>query len=123
MYIPYDDGLGIHLQDDAFLERAPWDFAHTPADRYPLLLHYHPLVIYRHQVCKQADLVLALLVLGDRFTEEQKKKNYDFYEKCTTHDSSLSEAVFSIMASENRILREGIPVFFRYRQNGSGRLA
>ena len=100
MYVPYDTGLGIHLQDDAFLDRAPWDFENTPRQNYPLLLHYHPLVIYRHRVCKQADLVLALFLLGDLFTAEEKKRNYDFYEPYTTHDSSLSTSIFSVMASE-----------------------
>jgi len=100
MYIPYDEELGIYMQDDSFLNKAPWDFANTPPENYPLLIHYHPLVIYRHQVCKQADLVLALFLLGHKFTQEEKKKNYDFYEKATTHDSSLSTCIFSIMASE-----------------------
>ncbi len=100
MYIPYSDDMKIYLQDDSFLDKAPWDFSSTPADRYPLLLHYHPLVIYRHQVCKQADLVLVQFLLGNRFTYDEKKASYDFYEKVTTHDSSLSTAIFSIMASE-----------------------
>jgi hypothetical protein len=64
MYVPYDRKLGIHLQDDSFLDKQPWDFASTPDDHYPLLLHYHPLVIYRHQVIKQADVVMALFLLG-----------------------------------------------------------
>jgi len=100
MYVPYDEKLGIYLQDDSFLDRAPWDFENTPEENYPLLLHYHPLVIYRHQVCKQADLVLALLFLGDMFTKDEKRRNFDFYEKFTTHDSSLSTAIFSIIACE-----------------------
>jgi alpha,alpha-trehalose phosphorylase len=100
MYVPYDEQLGLYLQDDSFLDKAPWDFAHTPPENYPLLIHYHPLVIYRHQVCKQADLVLALFLLGHHFTLEEKKRNYDFYEKVTTHDSSLSTCIFSIVASE-----------------------
>jgi alpha,alpha-trehalose phosphorylase len=100
MYIPYDDALGIYPQDDNFLDKAVWDFANTPPENYPLLIHYHPLVIYRHQVCKQADLVLALFLLSERFTLEEKKRNYDFYEPLTTHDSSLSSCVFSIVASE-----------------------
>jgi len=100
MYIPYDEETHIYPQDDSFLDKPVWDFANTPAENYPLLLHYHPLVIYRHQVCKQADLVLALFLLGDLFSEEEKKKNYDFYEPLTTHDSSLSTCIFSIMASE-----------------------
>ena len=64
---------GIHLQDDAFLNRAPWDFAGTPADHYPLLLHYHPLVLYRHQVLKQSDLVLAQVLLGERVHDRREE--------------------------------------------------
>jgi len=100
MYIPYDEALGIYMQDDSFLNKAAWDFANTPDENYPLLMHYHPLVIYRHQICKQADLVLALYLLGNKFTQDEKKKNFDFYEKVTTHDSSLSTCIFSIVASE-----------------------
>jgi len=100
MYIPYDREQKLYLQDDGFLDRIPWPFDKIPADNYPLLLHYHPLVIYRHQVCKQADLVLALFLLSDKFDLEEKKRNYDFYEKVTTHDSSLSTSIFSIVASE-----------------------
>jgi trehalose/maltose hydrolase-like predicted phosphorylase len=100
MYIPYSEELEIYLQDDGFLDRKKWDFENTPKDKYPILMHYHPLVIYRHQVCKQADTVLGLFLLGDRFTKEEKRKNYDLYEGITTHDSSLSTCIFSIMASE-----------------------
>lgn len=100
MYIPYDDELKIFPQDDSFLYKSPWDFENTPEENYPLLLHYHPLVIYRHQVCKQADLVLAQFLLSHEFDREQKKRDFDFYEKLTTHDSSLSTCIFSIAASE-----------------------
>ncbi|TFW29684.1 glycoside hydrolase family 65 protein [Massilia arenosa] len=100
MRLPYDDTLGIHAQDDSFLSKKPWDFANTPKDKYPLLLHFHPLVIYRHQVCKQADVVLALLLLSDEFTLDDKKRDFDFYERVTTHDSSLSSCIFSIIAAE-----------------------
>jgi len=100
MYVPFDAERGIHPQDDSFLEREVWDFAHTPMDHYPLLLHYHPLVIYRHQVLKQADVVLAMFLLGDEFTIEQKRRNFDYYDPLTTGDSSLSACVQSILASE-----------------------
>ena len=100
MRLPYDEGLGIHEQDDSFLSKKPWDFANTPKENYPLLLHYHPLVIYRHQVCKQADVVLALLLLSDEFALDDKRRDFDFYEGVTTHDSSLSSCIFSIVASE-----------------------
>jgi alpha,alpha-trehalose phosphorylase len=100
MRLPYDDALGIHEQDDSFLSKKPWDFASTPKENYPLLLHYHPLVIYRHQVCKQADVVLALLLLSNQFSLDDKRRDFDFYERVTTHDSSLSSCIFSIVASE-----------------------
>lgn len=100
MRLPYDEQLGIHEQDDSFLSKKPWDFAGTPQDKYPLLLHFHPLVIYRHQVCKQADVVLALLLLSDEFALEDKRRDFDFYERVTTHDSSLSSCIFSIVANE-----------------------
>lgn len=100
MYIPYDEKEGICLQDDDFGDRKRWDFENTPLDKYPLLLHYHPLVIYRHQVIKQADVVLAMFLLGDEFSAEQKKRNFDYYDPLTTGDSSLSACIQSIMASE-----------------------
>lgn len=100
MYLPYDTALGIHEQDDSFLSKKPWDFAATPPENYPLLLNYHPMVIYRHQVCKQADVVLALMLLSDQFTLDDKRRDFDYYEAVTTHDSSLSSCIFSIIAAE-----------------------
>ncbi|UCE02012.1 MAG: glycoside hydrolase family 65 protein [Candidatus Latescibacterota bacterium] len=100
MYIPFDEKLGIHPQDDTFLEREVWDFENTPHDKYPLLLHFHPLVLYRHQVIKQADVALAMFLLGNEFTPEQKKRNFDYYDPLTTGDSSLSVSIQSIIAFE-----------------------
>jgi alpha,alpha-trehalose phosphorylase len=100
MHLPYDGKLGIHEQDDSFLSKKVWDFANTPKENYPLLLNYHPMVIYRHQVCKQADVVLALLLLSNEFTLHDKRRDFDYYEAVTTHDSSLSSCIFSIIASE-----------------------
>jgi alpha,alpha-trehalose phosphorylase len=98
--LPYDEELKIHPQDDTFLDKKVWDFDHTPADQYPLLLHYHPLVIYRQQVIKQADVALAMVLLGDRFSLEQKRRNFDYYDPLTTGDSSLSVCIQSILAQE-----------------------
>jgi alpha,alpha-trehalose phosphorylase len=100
MHVPFDDKRGIHPQDETFLEREIWDLAATPKERFPLLLHYHPLVIYRHQVIKQADIVLAMFLLGDEFSAEQKRRNYEYYDPLTTGDSSLSACVQSIIAAE-----------------------
>ena len=100
MYVPFDRALGVHAQDDRFLDHIPWDFAATPADRYPLMLHYHPLVIYRHQVLKQPDVVLAQVLLSGRFTMAEKRRNFDYYDPLTTGDSSLSPCIQSIAAAE-----------------------
>ena len=100
MHVPYDDRLGIHPQDDAFLSKELWDLSHTPPDKRPLLLHYHPLVIYRHQVLKQADVVLALYLQGDEFTAEQKRADFEYYDPLPTADSTLSAVVQAIIAAE-----------------------
>jgi alpha,alpha-trehalose phosphorylase len=100
MYIPYDPKLKIIPQDDGFLEKEPWDFKNTPSDRYPLLLFYHPLNIYRKQVIKQADVVLAMFLLGNEFPEDAKKRNFEFYDPLTTGDSSLSSCVEAIIATQ-----------------------
>jgi alpha,alpha-trehalose phosphorylase len=105
IYIPYDDRAGVHLQDDSFLDYEQWDFAGTPPDRYPLLLHYHPLVIYRHQVIKQADVVLATVMLPDRFTAEERSRIFSFYEPLTTGDSSLSECIQAVAAADAGLYR------------------
>ena len=87
-------------EDDNFLDKERWDFRKTPADHYPLLLFYHPLNIYRKQVIKQADVILAMFLLGDVFSPETKKRNFDFYDPLTTGDSSLSSCVEAIIAAQ-----------------------
>jgi alpha,alpha-trehalose phosphorylase len=98
MFLPYNEELGIHMQDDSFLGKKEWDFKYVPRENYPLVLHYHPMYIYRHKVLKQADVVLAHFLL-DSAPEEVIDRSYHYYEKLTTHDSSLSPCVHSIMAS------------------------
>jgi alpha,alpha-trehalose phosphorylase len=100
MYIPYDESRGITPQDDSFLEREVWDLDATPPERFPLLNHFHPLVIYRHQVLKQADVVMAMFLVGNEFTPEEKARNFVYYDALTTGDSSLSASIQSIVASE-----------------------
>ena len=99
-YVPFDEGRGLHPQDDSFFDREVWDFENTPPDHYPLLLHYHPLTIYRHQVLKQPDLVLALFLQGDRFSLSEKRRDFAYYDPITTGDSSLSPCIQSIVAAE-----------------------
>ena len=100
MHIPYDPVRRVTPQDDTFLEREVWDLEATPADKFPLLLHFHPLSIYRHQVLKQADVVMAMFMLGNEFDIEQKRRNFQYYDRLTTGDSSLSASVQSVVAAE-----------------------
>jgi alpha,alpha-trehalose phosphorylase len=98
--IPYSEALGIHPQDAVFLEKEVWDLENTPAEQRPLLLHFHPLVIYRYQVLKQADVVLALFLQGNHFTAEEKLADFEYYDPLTTGDSTLSAVVQAILAAE-----------------------
>jgi len=98
--IPYDQDRGIHPQTESFLEHDRWDFEHTAPEQYPLLLHFPYFDLYRKQVVKQADLVLAMHVRGDAFTAEQKARNFDYYEGLTVRDSSLSACTQSVLAAE-----------------------
>jgi alpha,alpha-trehalose phosphorylase len=100
MYLPYDPKLGIHPQDADFLDLQPWAFDATPSEKYPLLLHFHPLVIYRHQVLKQADVVLAMSLRNDQFSPDVRKRNFDYYDPITTGDSSLSACVQAAAAAQ-----------------------
>ncbi|MFW6319410.1 MAG: glycosyl hydrolase family 65 protein, partial [Bacillota bacterium] len=98
MYLPYDDTLGIDAQDDSFLQKAKWHFETTKASDYPLLMHYHPITIYRHQVLKQPDTVLAHYLLNNR-PFEVMDRSFGYYEPLTTHDSSLSRCIHAAQAA------------------------
>jgi alpha,alpha-trehalose phosphorylase len=98
--IPYDERLGVHPQSEGFTSHAIWDFEGTRPDQYPLLLHFPYFDLYRKQVVKQADLVLALHLRGDAFTAEEKQRDFAYYEAQTVRDSSLSAATQAVMAAE-----------------------
>ncbi len=100
MVIPYDEEREVHSQAEGFTDHAVWNFAATPEESYPLLLHYPYFDLYRKQVVKQADLVLALQTRGDYFTDEQKLRNFDYYEALTVRDSSLSACTQAVIAAE-----------------------
>ena len=99
-FIPYDDRLGVTPQDENFTEHEVWDFDHTEANQYPLLLHFPYFQLYRKQVIKQADLVLAMMLHSDAFTQEQKERNFAYYEPLTVRDSSLSASTQAVLAAE-----------------------
>jgi alpha,alpha-trehalose phosphorylase len=100
IYIPYDETIGVHPQADAFTEHQPWDFTHTAPEQYPLFLHFPYFDLYRKQVVKQADLVLALHMRGDAFSDEEKARDFAYYEPLTVRDSSLSACTQAVVAAE-----------------------
>jgi trehalose/maltose hydrolase-like predicted phosphorylase len=100
MYLPYDATLGIFAQDDTFLDKKPWDWRAARDTSGPLLLQFHPLVLYRHKLCKQADAVLAMFLLAERFEMSERRRTFEYYEAVTVHDSTLSPGIFSIVASD-----------------------
>jgi len=100
MIIPWDEALGVHPQSEGFTDHQAWDFARTRPDQYPLLLHFPYFDLYRKQVLKQADLVLALHWRGDAFTDEEKARDFAYYEALTVRDSSLSACTQAVISAE-----------------------
>ncbi len=100
MVVPYDKGLRVHPQAETFTEHDVWDFDTTAPEQYPLLLHFPYFDLYRKQVVKQADLVLALHLRGDFFADEQKARDFAYYERLTVRDSSLSASTQAVIAAE-----------------------
>ena len=100
MLIPYDKRLEVTPQDEAFTEHEAWDFENTAPDQYPLFLHFPYFDLYRKQVIKQADLVLAMQIFSSAFTLEQKIGNFAYYEALTVRDSSLSSSSQAVIAAE-----------------------
>jgi beta-phosphoglucomutase len=111
MYLPVDPRRGVHPQDDSFIDRPAWTFATEAGDERPLLLRFHPLTLYRYQVCKQPSVVLADVLLGEDVSPEQKRRDFDYYEPLTVHDSSLSASTWSILAAELGLLDSALDYF------------
>ncbi|MEU9008971.1 glycosyl hydrolase family 65 protein [Streptomyces sp. NPDC048479] len=103
--VPYNEMLGVHEQSAGFTGFQRWDFDNTSPEQYPLMLHFPYFDLYRKQVVKQADLVLAMLTCGDAFTAEEKARNFAYYEQLTVRDSSLSACCQAVMAAETGHLR------------------
>ena len=112
MFLPSENELGITPQDDSFLQKKKWDFDCMPLDERPLLLYRHPMMLYRYQICKQADVMLAYYLFQKEHDTELMKRSYAYYEKITTYDSSLSACVFSIMAARLGMEAKAYEQFF-----------
>src|ERR1022692_2214657 len=100
MFVPYDSSLGVHPQAEGFTSHEVWDFGATSPEQYPLLSHFPYFDLYRKQVVKQADLVLAMHLRGDAFSAQEKARNFAYYEALTVRDSSLSACTQAVIAAE-----------------------
>jgi alpha,alpha-trehalose phosphorylase len=105
VFIPCDDRLGVHQQSEGFTRHETWNFAATRPDQYPLLLHFPYFDLYRKQVVKQPDLVLAMQTCSYAFTPEQRARNFEYYERITVRDSSLSACTEAVAAADAGHLR------------------
>ncbi len=121
MLIPYDEELGVHPQAEAFTEHEIWDFDATAPEQYPLLLHFPYFDLYRKQVVKQADLVLALHLRGDVFSDEEKARDFAYYERLTVRDSSLSACTQAVDRRGGWPPRAGLRLPLRGRAHRSRR--
>ena len=110
-YLPHDSESGVFMQDETFLEKKEWDWDATPEENRPLLLHYHPLKIYRHKVLKQPDVIMGMLLHRQYFNREEFRANFDYYDPLTSGDSSLSSAVQSAVAALAGRMKEGAEHF------------
>ncbi|MGH8926036.1 MAG: glycoside hydrolase family 65 protein [Acidimicrobiia bacterium] len=110
VFVPHDEERNLTPQDARFFHRKPWDWS-VPRSQHPLLLFFHPLVIYRHQVLKQADVVMAMYLLPHLFSSELTRSNFDFYDPLTTRDSSLSPPIQAAVAARIGYLKPALSYF------------
>ena len=114
MYFPYEEERGIYPMDDGFMMRRPWDEEKIPPEKRAWLYeNYHPLFIMRHRMSKQADAILGMYLHSGLFTEEEIRRNYDFYQEVTLHHSSLSACIFGIVACGIGYVEEGYRYFMQ----------
>ncbi|MBD5550500.1 MAG: glycoside hydrolase family 65 protein [Lachnospiraceae bacterium] len=112
MYFPYDGERKIYPMDDGFMMRKPWDEEKIPEEKRAWLYeNYHPLFIMRHRMSKQADAILGMYLHSNLFTEEEIRRNYDFYQEVTLHHSSLSTCIFGIVACDIGRVEEAYKYF------------
>ncbi len=104
MVLLTDDKALIDIQDNSFVQKELWpdESVYDPSeglsdDHEPLLMNYHPLIIYRHKILKQVEVVLAHFLLKDYTNKIKVDNSFYYYKALTTHDSSLSYCIHSLM--------------------------
>ena len=98
--VPVDADRGVTQQARGFTDLAVWDLDGARPEDYPLHTSAHYSALYRHQVLKQCDVVMAAHLVDDAFTTEQKRRDLEYYEPLTVRDSSLSAPSQAVVAAE-----------------------
>lgn len=112
MVLPFDGNRRIHPMDQSFLRKKHWNLS-SLKDNTEGALHtlYHPTVIYRHQVCRIPDVLLAIMLAPDKFSRDEAKADFTFYEAVTAPDSAMRLAIFSVVASTLRLSNKAMSYF------------
>ncbi|MEB3376460.1 glycoside hydrolase family 65 protein [Pediococcus pentosaceus] len=113
MYLPYDKDLNIFVQHDGFLDKDLKPVSEIPADQLPLNQNWSWDKILRSPYIKQGDVLQGIWDFIDDFTPEQKKSNFDFYEQYTVHESSLSPAIYSVLAADLHYEEKAVELYER----------
>jgi maltose phosphorylase len=100
MHFPYDEELGIYLQQENFLDKEIIPAAQLPQEQRPINQHWSWDRILRSCYIKQADTLQGFYFFESDFTDEALAKHFDFYEPITVHESSLSPCVHAVQAAK-----------------------
>lgn len=113
MYLPYDEDLGIFVQHDGFLDKDIEPVSSIPKDQLPINQHWSWDKILRSPYIKQGDVLQGIWDFIDDFSEREKKRNFDFYEPLTVHESSLSPAIHSVLAADLHYEEKAVALYER----------
>lgn len=111
MYYPTDEKFGIFVQHDGYLDKELVPVSELDSADLPLNQKWSWDRILRSPYIKQADVLQGIYLFGDKFTLEQKRKNFDFYEPLTVHESSLSPSVHAILAAELGMSKKAVEMY------------
>lgn len=100
MYYPYDEKEGVFVQHDGFMDKDLRPVSALDVTDLPLNQNWSWDKILRSPFIKQADVLQGIYFFGNQFSLEEKRRNFDFYEPMTVHESSLSPSIHAILAAE-----------------------
>lgn len=113
MYLPYDEDLGIFVQHDGYLNKNHDPVSTIPSDQLPINQYWSWDKILRSPYIKQGDVLQGIWDFIDDFSEREKKRNFDFYEPMTVHESSLSPAIHSVLAADLHYEEKAVALYER----------